>query len=256
MQKLPIKLTDKLYILGQDLFLTYLVLGNPCTLLDLGVSGSVPLLEEQLRKLGVKNEDIGHLVVLHAHWDHVCGLPYMKKIFPNAQVWGSPKAREVLAKEKIVNQFRINDEKYCTRLLENGEFDSLPPFLPYETMAVENLIEDGQTLNLGGVDIHFLATPGHSACALTAYLPSEKAVIMSDAVGCYYDKTDEYLAMYYQGFQLTLDSLEKVRYLDADIVGYCHDTEMIYYGKEAIAKMYRRIEEKLLGIRAEAEKMV
>lgn len=256
MKNLPLKLTDRLYVLGQDLFLTYLVLGNPCTLLDLGVSGSVPLIEKQLQELGVKNEDIGNLIVLHAHWDHVTGLPYMQKIFPHAAVWGSTKARELLAKEKIAAQFRQNDEKYCTRLLQNGEFDSLPPFLHYETMTVDNVIEDGQNLNLGGVEIQFLTTPGHSGDALTAYLPSEKAVIMSDAVGCYYLKTDEYLAMFYQGYQLTLDSLEKVRGLDADILGFCHDTEMIYYGKAEIAQVYRRIEEKLRGIREEAEQML
>ncbi|PKM86901.1 MAG: hypothetical protein CVU87_10790 [Firmicutes bacterium HGW-Firmicutes-12] len=255
MRKLPYQLTDKLFVLGQDLFLTYLVLGNPCTLLDLGVSASVPLIEEQLRELGVKNEDIGHLVVLHAHWDHVCGLPYMKHIFPNATVWGSAKAQEVLNKSRIVDSFRRNDEKYCTRLKELGEFKELVPFLDYNTMTVERIIEDEETVIMGGIEIKFLATPGHSPCTLSAFIPSEQATIISDAIGCYDPIIDEYLALFFQGVQKTLDSLERLKELDAKIVAYCHDTEMIFLGQDEIDNSYKRIKEELIRIRKEIQEM-
>jgi glyoxylase-like metal-dependent hydrolase (beta-lactamase superfamily II) len=255
MHKLPYQLTDKLFVLGQDLFLTYLVLGNPCTLLDLGVSASVPLIEEQLRELGVKNEDIGHLVVLHAHWDHVCGLPYMQRIFPNATVWGSAKAQDVLNKSKIVDNFRRNDEKYCTRLKELGEFKELAPFLDYNTMTVERTIEDEETVIMGGIEMKFLATLGHSPCTLSVFIPSEKATIISDAIGCYDPITDEYLALFFQSVKMTLDSLERLKNLDANIVAYCHDTEMIFFGREEIENSFQRIKEELLKLRKDVQYM-
>jgi glyoxylase-like metal-dependent hydrolase (beta-lactamase superfamily II) len=255
MHKLPYQLTDKLFVLGQDLFLTYLVLGNPCTLLDFGVSASVPLIEEQLRELGVKNEDIGHLVVLHAHWDHVCGLPYMQRIFPNATVWGSAKAQDVLNKSKIVDNFRRNDEKYCTRLKELGEFKELAPFLDYNTMTVERTIEDEETVIMGGIEMKFLATLGHSPCTLSVFIPSEKATIISDAIGCYDPITDEYLALFFQSVKMTLDSLERLKNLDANIVAYCHDTEMIFFGREEIENSFQRIKEELLKLRKDVQYM-
>ncbi|MHB8158525.1 MAG: MBL fold metallo-hydrolase [Desulfocucumaceae bacterium] len=255
MKKLPYRLTDRVYALGQDLFLTYLVIGESCTLLDLGVSASVPMIMEQLDELGIKPEAIGNLVVLHAHWDHVCGLPYMQKLFPNATVWGSEKAKAVLSKAKIVEQFRKNDEKYCARLHELGEFAQLNTFIDYETMPVDKTISDGETVNMGGVDIQFFATPGHSPCTLSAYIPSEKVAIVSDALGSYDPNTDELLAMFYQSYQLSLDSLQLLRSLDAEVVGWCHDTEMVFFGKANIARSYDRIEEELDRIRSETLKL-
>lgn len=255
MRNLPYQLTDKLYVLGQDIFLTYLIKGNPCTLLDLGSSGSALMIEQQLKELGIKPEDIGNLVVLHAHWDHVCGLPYMLKMFPHAVVWGSAKARDVLGKQKIVDQFRQHDEKYCTRLMHMQEFTQLPEFLEYSIMNVDNIIEDGETVNFGGVEVKFLKTGGHSPCTISAYIPSEKAVIISDAIGSYDPITDEYITLFYQGLNATLASIEILKECDADIVGYCHDSEMVFLGKEDIAHMYKRVREELLTLRDEIQQM-
>lgn len=255
MRNLPYQLTDKLFVLGQDLFLTYLIKGNPCTLLDLGSSGSALMIERQLYELGVKSEDIGHLVVLHAHWDHVCGLPYMLKLFPNATVWGSAKARDVLNKSKIVDQFRQHDEKYCTRLMKMHEFEELPEFLNYNTMSIDKVIEDGETLSLGGIGIEFFKTPGHSPCTISAFIPSEKALIISDAIGCYDPITDEYIALFYQGMDMTLASIAMLEEYDADVVVFCHDSKMIFFGQKDIAHMYKRIKEELLALRSEIEKM-
>jgi glyoxylase-like metal-dependent hydrolase (beta-lactamase superfamily II) len=251
MKNLPYKLTDRIYVLGQDLFLTYLIIGKSCALLDLGVSASVPLISKQLGELGIKPESISDLVVLHAHWDHVCGLPYMRELFPDAIVWGSEKAKTALNKTKIVELFRKNDEKYCSRLKDLGEFPGLDPFLDYNTMAVDKVISDGETLHMCGIDIQFFSTPGHSSCSLSAYIPSERTTIISDATGSYDPISDEYLAMFYQSYQMSLDSLKRLRSLEADIVAYCHDTEMIFFGKDNIEKSYRRIEEELLRIKRE-----
>ncbi len=255
MKRLPVRLTDKVYALGHDIFLTYLIIGETCTLIDMGVSASVPLIMSQLEELGIEPGRISDLVVLHAHWDHVCGLPYLRQLMPQATVWSSPKARDVLSKPKIVEQFCHNDRKYCSRLKETGEFKELNDFMDYSTMAIDRTIEDGQTVNMGGVEINFITTPGHSPCTLSAYIPSEKVTIVSDALGSYDPITDELLAMFYQSFQMTLDSLERLRNLDTEILAYCHDTEMIFFGKKAVMDSYRRVEEELMRIKREAARM-
>jgi glyoxylase-like metal-dependent hydrolase (beta-lactamase superfamily II) len=254
-QKLPYQITDNLYALGHDLFITYLVKGNPCVLLDLGVSGTVPLINHQLKELGVEASDIGFLVVLHAHWDHVCGLPYLQQLFPSATVVGSAKALQILDKPNIVDQFRRNDELYCSQYKEKLVFKELPPFLNYKTLAVDKVIADGEIISLGDINIQFHATPGHSPCTLSAYLPSEKATIISDAVGCYVPQTDEVLPLFFQSVKMTLDSLEKLKTLEANIVANCHDTEMIFIGTDNISHAYRRIEEEILKLVAEIKQM-
>jgi glyoxylase-like metal-dependent hydrolase (beta-lactamase superfamily II) len=255
MAELPRVLTDRLIVLGHDLFLTYLVKGNPCTLLDLGVSATAPLIERQLADLGFKKEDIGNLVVLHAHWDHVCGLPYLRKLFPEATVFGSSKAQELLSKPKIVTRFRKNDEHYCNYLKDKNLFSSLPDFLEYDTMAVDQIIQDNETLDLGGVEIRFPATPGHSPCNLSAYIPSEKATIISDAIGCYDPRTDEVLPLFFQSFQKTLQSIDILEGLDTRLAAHCHDSDMVFSCPDVVAFSYRRIREELMRLKDEIKKM-
>jgi 2-aminobenzoylacetyl-CoA thioesterase len=255
MAEIPRVLTDRMILLGHDLFLTYLVKGSPCTLLDLGVSATVPLIERQLDELGFRKEDIGNLVILHAHWDHVCGLPYLRKLFPEATVFGSSKAQELLSKPKIVTRFRKNDAHYCTYLKDKNLFSALPDSLEYDTMAVDRIIQDNETLNLGGVEIRFPATPGHSPCNLSAHLPSEKATIVSDAVGCYDPRTDEVLPLFFQSFQKTLQSIDILEGLDARLAAHCHDSDMIFTCPDVVAFSYRRIREELITLKEEIKRM-
>lgn len=252
---LPYQLTENLFVLGHNLFLTYLVKGNPCTLIDLGVSGTVPLIKRQLEKIGVEPGDIGNLVVLHAHWDHACGLPYFKQLFPQAKVLGSAKARDVLGKAKIVNQFRQHDELYCSQLLEKEVLRELPAFIQYETMPVDQVVTDGETISLGGIEARFLATPGHSPCSFSVYLPSEKAAIISDAVGGYSPQRDEFLPIFYQSVKLTLDSLEKLKSLDTGILGSGHDMDMVCIGKENTIHYYKRVKDEIEKLVTEIRQM-
>jgi glyoxylase-like metal-dependent hydrolase (beta-lactamase superfamily II) len=253
-QKLPYQLTDNIYALGHDLFLTYLIKGNPCVLLDLGISGTVPLIRDHLQELGVDAREIGFLVVLHAHWDHVCGLPYLKQLFPWAKVLGSAKALEILSKEKIVAQFRQNDEQYCSLYKEMQIIKELPNFLKYDTITVDKAIEDEEIISFGGLNIQFIATPGHSPCTLTAYLPAEKVSIISDAV-CYLPKTDEVIPLVFQSPNMTLASIEKLQSLETNMVAHCHDTELIVCGPENVSRSYRRMKEEITKFSAAIKQM-
>lgn len=244
----PYQLTDRLFVLGNNLFSTYLVRGDTCSLLDLASSGTAPLVVNQLRQLGVRNEDVENLVVQHAHWDHVCGLPYFRQHFPRARVLGSQKASEVLGKAKIVDQFRQNDERWCTHLKGQGVFAELPPFLPYDSLPVERIVQDGETISLGGVPAEFLATPGHSPCSLSVHLPSESALLVSDATGFYLPDDDSVLPMFFQSVPATLASIARLGALEVEILGYGHALELLLVGKDAIARAFRRLREETVGL--------
>ena len=252
---LPYQLTENLFMLGHNLFLTYLVKGKPCALIDLGVSGTVPLISHQLKQIGVEAGDIGYLVVQHAHWDHVCGLPYLMQLSPKAVVVGTTKAREILGKPKIVGQFRQNDELYCSSLKERQVFEELPTFMQYDTLPIDQVVKDGETISLGNVELNFLDTPGHSSCSISVYLSSEKAVLISDALGAYLPQSDTFLPAIFQNAEMMLDSLEKIKKLDVNIVGYGHDVNMVTIGKEKISHSYNRIREEIVKLTTEIRQM-
>lgn len=246
----PYRLGENLYVLGDELFLTYLLRGESCTLLDLGASGSVPRIEGQLRELGIGKGEVEHLVVQHAHWDHVCGLPYLRRLFPRAKVLGSAKAREVLDKPKIVGQFRENDERWCSRLKDLGALEELPAFLPYDRLPVDRVVEDEETVELGGIPVRFLATPGHSPCSLSVHLPTQGALLVSDAIGFYLPAVDGFLPMFFQGVDETLASIDRVSAIGADVLGYGHALHLTIEGRDAVTHGCRRLREETLALAA------
>ena len=252
----PFQLTEKLFVLGEELFPTYLLKGERCALLELGASGSVISVERHLEQLEIDKGQVEHLVVQHAHWDHVCGLPYFLRLFPNATVLGSSKARKVLGKPKIVNQFRENDERWCLRLKENGTLKALPPFLSYDRMNIDVVVEDGQTFELGGVPARFLSTEGHSSCSLSVHLPTERAVLVSDAIGFYLPDVDGFLPMFFQSVDNTLASIDRVMEVDVDILAYGHAPELILQGKGEVVHGCRRIREHTLAMATRIRTMV
>lgn len=85
MAALPIRLIDRLFALGHDLFLTCPVKGNLCTLLDPGVSATVPLIERQLKELGVGPEEMEEVLFRTVYRSFIARMyptDYIKPIAP------------------------------------------------------------------------------------------------------------------------------------------------------------------------------
>jgi len=63
----------------------------------------VPQIIKQLEELEIAPEELQYLIISHAHFDHVCGIPGLKKAFPNLQILASEAAakdRGRILKEK------------------------------------------------------------------------------------------------------------------------------------------------------------
>ncbi|MHB8792387.1 MAG: MBL fold metallo-hydrolase [Thermoleophilia bacterium] len=88
------------------------------------------------------------IFVTHGHPDHVGGVAGLAAV-TGAPVYASADATEVLA----------NPENSLL-------FPGIPPF---EAHPVENMISGGETINIGGINVQVIATPGHSPGSLTFF---------------------------------------------------------------------------------------
>src|SRR5258708_39335570 len=84
------KITDGLYVIPVGPVNTFL-LDSPdgCALIDTGVSGSAAAILRGLHALGKQPKDVRHIVLTHAHPDHIGSLTVLKKITA-AQVYIHP----------------------------------------------------------------------------------------------------------------------------------------------------------------------
>lgn len=118
-------------------------------LLDTGFAETVPIIQHSVEQLGFKLGDIKLMLSSHAHIDHTGGHALMKKL-TGARVLASAEDARVLA--------------------SGGTDDFIP--LPkdmarYEPVIVDQIIQDGEKVTLGGVTLTAHLTPGHTRGATT-----------------------------------------------------------------------------------------
>jgi glyoxylase-like metal-dependent hydrolase (beta-lactamase superfamily II) len=53
-------------------------------------------------------------------------------------------------------------------------------------IEVEHVLKEGDQVACGDVTLRILEVPGHSSCSIAAYVPEEKALFASDALGVHY----------------------------------------------------------------------
>jgi glyoxylase-like metal-dependent hydrolase (beta-lactamase superfamily II) len=148
--------TLDLHFLGQPgVIASYVLRGEgEAALIETGPGSTVPVLLDALAQVGVKVEEIHHLLVTHVHLDHAGGAGLLLQHFPNAVLY----AHEVGAPH-LIDPSRLVSS--ATRI-----YGSLMGRLWGEILPVpsDRLIRltDRQRLRVAGRTLDVLFTPGHA----------------------------------------------------------------------------------------------
>jgi metallo-beta-lactamase class B len=122
-------------------------------LLDTGFDSTVPMIRSNMTQLGFKVEDIKILLSSHAHIDHVGGHASMKKL-SGAKIMMSRADADLFKSGGTHDYFNVGS---------------------YPIAAVDRVLNDGDTVELGGMNLTCHLSPGHTkGCTTwTVDLPSE-----------------------------------------------------------------------------------
>ena len=232
------KLSEHVWLLGNGNFNYYLVgNGERAVLFECGCSVGIVFFEQQYRQLDHPPR-VEHIVLMHSHFDHSCGLPRLKAMFPQAQVWGSAAGKKILSKEKLVELFFTIDQGVVQRYFDEGFVDEWPDNgYAGGRLEVDRVMEDGEHLVLAdGPTITLLATPGHSACSISAWIEPDLVLLHSDATGIQVNE-NKIAPAYFNDYTKYLDSIKKLATFPAVIAGGGHGA--IIEGENAVADYYR-----------------
>jgi metallo-beta-lactamase class B len=142
----PCRIVGNIYFVGTNELAMYLIVtpaGN--ILIDSGFEESVPLVANSVRQLGFRFEDTKLLLSSHAHNDHVAGHARVKEL----------TGARVLAMGPDVAAMRA------------GGGGPLALGMTWRPIAVDGVLQDGQTVELGGTVLVAHLTAGHTPGATT-----------------------------------------------------------------------------------------
>ena len=108
-----------------------------------------------------KGYTISHILLTHSHFDHVGGLAELKQEI-DAPIYIHPEAVETLKNAETAAQF----------------FRLSIPAPP----AADEMLHEGQILQIGRIPVHVLYTPGHAPGHVCFYLPEYKVVFDGDVL--------------------------------------------------------------------------
>lgn len=215
------KLSDNVMVLGNDYFNFYLVGKEEAVLLECGTRAGATIFKQQWQQLEPKPQ-VKYIVILHSHFDHACGLPILKELFPDAEVLGSAAAQKFLSKEKIVKDLFQNDAIVSESYFKHGLLDEKPDTSELDYLKVDRAVGEGDVLELEpGLKLKFLDAQGHSACSIAAYLENDQVMFVSDAAG-YRSSKEEISPVFFQGYAQYINTLKKLQSYPTRMTGVAH----------------------------------
>lgn len=152
-------------------------------LVDCGFIGSLPLLENELRKHGLEARQLTGLVLTHHDHDHMGAAAALKRLNPEMKLYSSPAEAPYISAEEKPLRLRQAEEMQSALPPAQQEFGRLfcDMLRRVEPVSVDCFLEDGQHLDwCGGCRV--IATPGHTPGHISLLMENEAIIIAGDAV--------------------------------------------------------------------------
>ena len=209
-------------VCGDSTNVSWLIKGEKNVLYEAGMAYSAEIMIDKIKK-ELQGAPLDAVLLSHSHYDHVAGLPFIKKEWPDAVVYGSAYAAKILEKPSVrATMHRLStDAAKGAGLLELPEYDE-------GKFKIDLTVKEGDVLTIGDHTIAVYETPGHTKCSVS-YLVDNDVLMASETIGVF--NGGWYMPCFLVGYQMCLDALEKLRKLPARRLFISHmgiqpDTEL------------------------------
>jgi len=132
-----------------------------CAIVDTGAQ-SAQERQELTDFISQNNLVVKHILLTHAHIDHICGAPYITKHFSLPLELGG-------GADKILRL--LNAQASCFGF-EETDFDTMPT----------KEIKESDTICFGSSELKVISTPGHCAGSVSFFNEKENYVLTGDAL--------------------------------------------------------------------------
>ena len=146
----PVRIHGNTYLVGTCGIAAILITGTDGhILIDAGTERGADLVAQNIRSLGFVPTEIRILLHSHEHLDHVGGMARLQ------QLTGARLAASAPAAEVFATGAATPDDPQAGM------------HKPFAAARVDRLVKDGDTIRLGNLQLTAIATPGHTAGAMS-----------------------------------------------------------------------------------------
>ena len=184
-----------------------------CTLIDSGLPGSAQKILDAIGTVGKQQKDIRHIVLTHAHPDHIGSFAALKKA-TGADIYMHPLDAPI-----ATSGTGFRPLKPAPGLLTGIMFRLFIRFVPVEAASIDHYVEDRHQLPVAG-GLTAIHVPGHCAGQL-AFLWSQHGGVLFAADACS-NMMGLGWSLGYEDFEEGKRSLRKLAALDFQIACFGH----------------------------------
>lgn len=197
----------------------YLVVGDEAALMETGLSVQAPDVLQALRTLNYDIRKLSYIIPTHVHPDHAGAAWLLARKLPQAKLVAHSRAVKVLTDPSILDRLMQG----FRRVFGNDAQERFGEMLP---IAKEKfvLVEDGESIALGGRELQAIHTPGHDPNHLCFFDTKSSGMFCGDALGGYCAELGLTLPAIAPGSDpfLILKSIDKLRKLDPALLFFSH----------------------------------
>lgn len=189
----------------------FLLLGEEkSALVDCGMAYCAQNLIKNIEQVLGKRE-LDYILISHSHYDHIGAIPYLKQKWPQSKVLGAAYAKRILSRPNALKTIRKLSIEAATIFSSNG-------FITYddELLKVDQVISDGECINLGNMHIKVLETLGHTQCSLS-FLVNHEMLFASESTG-YMSKTGKVYPSFIVSCRDAIASIHKCQKTNASFI--------------------------------------
>jgi hydroxyacylglutathione hydrolase len=155
------------------------IIGKPeskdLSMVDAGLVGKGGYKIASLKKLGIDIKDIKRIIMTHTHLDHIGCLSELLKQMPWSELWVHTSEAVQLEdgdERTVYGMEMFRNMCQAQYNLKDGDF----------RFQVQNRLNGGEQLEIGGMIWDVLHIPGHSAGSIAVYNKTDKILIPGDVV--------------------------------------------------------------------------
>ena len=129
-------------------------------------------------KKALGGRPLDYIIASHTHYDHIGALPFFREEWPGLRFVTCEAGAAVLLRETPRRVFR---ELSAAAARANGaERDFV---YDDDAFHADVIVEDGGSIDLGGLSVEALKTPGHTRDSLSFHVPALALLILSETLG-------------------------------------------------------------------------